>query len=48
MKHRWKVYKSIHTSRWVVWNTGWSWIVDPLKFDTWQQAMDYVTGRFEL
>lgn len=48
-KTEWKVYKSRHTRQWVVWNTGWPWsTVDTLKFDTWQQAIDYVYGKGRL
>ena len=42
--YRWNIYKSLCTSRWVVWNTGWVWL-EPLRFDTWQEAIDYVNGK---
>ena len=51
-KHRWYIYKSRVTSRWVVWNPGWDNMGDnllaPMKFDTWQQAIDYVYRKVKL
>lgn len=40
-KQRWQIYKSLHSGRWIAWYTGWSVMSAPLKFDTWQQAIDY-------
>ena len=44
--YKWNIYKSLHIGRWVVWtpewvNIGWP----PMKFDTWQEAIDYVNGK---
>lgn len=41
--YRWNIYKSRVTSRWVVWHKPFA----PMKFDTWQEAMDYVNRRIE-
>ena len=47
MDNRWNVYKSIYTGQWIVWSLAWGITADPLRFDTWQQAMDYVNRRLE-
>ena len=45
--YKWNVYKSVCRRRWVVWNTAWVKSIDPMLFDTWQQAIDYANGKVE-
>jgi hypothetical protein len=46
--YKWYIYKTLYTGRWAVWSTPWGMMADRPKFDTWQEAMDYVTRQVEL
>lgn len=44
-KDRWKVYKSLYSTQWLAWHTGWDLLngpQTPLRFATWQDAIIYV------